>query len=73
MAMTDISALAQMLNPKDEGDSDSDNDCVKYTPADIGNSKPKSKIPDVSNYPCLRAKFILPSAIHNRKFGEEKR
>ena len=48
MAMTDISALAQMLNPKDEGDSDSDNDCVKYTPADIGNSKPKSKIPDVS-------------------------
>ncbi|KAL5259439.1 hypothetical protein ACHWQZ_G009773 [Mnemiopsis leidyi] len=46
--MTDISALAQMLNPKEEGDSDSDTDCVKYTPADLGNRKPKSKIPDVT-------------------------
>ena len=46
----DISALAQMLNPKE--DSDSDSDCVKHTPADIGKSKPKSKIPDVRVY-CL--------------------
>lgn len=47
MAMTDISALATMLNPKEE-DSDSDTDCVKYTPADVGSRKSKSKIPDVS-------------------------
>ena len=52
MALTDISALAQMLNPT-EDDSDSDTDCVKYTPADIGNNKPKSKIPDVSLCKCF--------------------
>ena len=44
----DLGTLQRMLNPKDDSDSDSDTDCVKYTPADIGRSKPKSKIPDVS-------------------------
>lgn len=47
MSMIDVNTLQKLLTPGQDSDSDSDTDCVKYTPGDIGKSKPKSKIPDV--------------------------
>ena len=48
MSLIDVCTLQKMLKPPGDSDSDSDADCVKYTPADIGKTKPsKSKIPDV--------------------------